>query len=267
MEKLKIQQDFLEIKCKNFDNQYISPRRSEGKPDYQVYAFYTSCSLRVYFMFDELNIPYQDCPINIRLGEHYKGEFAEITPNNKIPMLVDNTLLKDNGEPDEPLRIFESGAILLYLAEKYPESSLLPPISKPRERSETTQWLIWQVSEMGPCISQYVYYFFYASEPIPFGMKKAQKDVMDILNVLNKRLEGREYLCNKYSIADIALFGWGCFLYFGIIPELNQFTNITRWMNTMIQKPTYQKFLPRIEHSLKIRNLKRLDNNEYLFNK
>ncbi|KAM9979140.1 hypothetical protein ACTFIZ_000477 [Dictyostelium cf. discoideum] len=233
--------------------------RSEGVADYQVYGFYTSCSFKVYFMFEELNIPYQTCLVNIRSGEHFKGEFAEMSPNNKIPMLIDNTMYDDDDE--QPLKIFESGAILLYLAEKY--QKFLPPLSKPKERCQVQQWLSWQISEMQPTLTSYVYYFMMAPEPVAFGMEKADQDLHKILKVLDKRLDdGRKYICNEFSIADIACFGFGSYFNLNVFKGWNKYENVVRWVNTMSSRPSISKLLPIVEQTLRVRKLKRLDNQE-----
>ncbi|KAM9978091.1 hypothetical protein ACTFIY_011824 [Dictyostelium cf. discoideum] len=238
--------------------------RSEGVADYQVYGFYTSCSFKVYFMFEELNIPYQTCLVNIRSGEHFKGDFAEMSPNNKIPMLIDNTYSVDNDDDyqdEPPLKIFESGAILLYLAEKY--QKFLPPLSKPKERCQVQQWLSWQISEMQPTLTSYVYYFMMAPEPVAFGMEKADQDLHKILKVLDKRLDdGRKYICNEFSIADIACFGFGSYFHLNVFKGWNKYENVVRWVNTMSSRPSISKLLPIVEQTLRVRKLKRLDNQE-----
>ncbi|SDC24954.1 GST-like protein [Variovorax sp. CF079] len=155
---------------------------------------------KAHIVVEELGIPYRIIPIDITSGAQHEENYRAINPNGKIPAIVDHAPL-DGGEP---VTVFETGAILLYLAEK--EGRFIP--SDLRQRSEVIQWLFWQVGGLGPMMGQAQHFFRYASESVPYGVSRYQNETRRLLKVMDDRLEGREYLCGTYSIADMACFPW-----------------------------------------------------------
>ncbi|RJF95623.1 glutathione S-transferase N-terminal domain-containing protein [Noviherbaspirillum saxi] len=155
---------------------------------------------KVQILVEELGIPYRLFPIDITSGAQHEASYRAINPNGKIPAIVDHAPL-DGGEP---ITVFETGAIMLYLAEK--ENRFLP--GEPRQRNEVLQWLFWQVGGLGPMMGQAQHFFRYASEPVPYAIARYQNETRRLLKVLDDRLKGREYVCGAYSIADMACFPW-----------------------------------------------------------
>jgi GST-like protein len=155
---------------------------------------------KITMFLEETGLPYNIVPVNLPKNDQFKAEFLEIAPNNKMPAIVDHSPL-DGGVP---ISLFESGAILLYLAEK---TALLMP-EDIRGRAETMQWLFWQVAGLGPMPGQLIF-FLHNTEKFPFAIERYRNETARLFSVLNKRLEGREWLAgNTYSIADIAAYSW-----------------------------------------------------------
>lgn len=153
---------------------------------------------KVQILVEELGIPYRMIPINITDGAQHEPGNRAVNPNGKIPAIVDHAPM-DGGAP---FAVFETGAIMVYLAEK--EHRFLP--SEPRERSEVLQWLFWQVGGLGPMMGQAQHFFRYAPERVPYGITRYQNETRRLLKVLEERLQGREFVCDAYSIADMACF-------------------------------------------------------------
>jgi GSH-dependent disulfide-bond oxidoreductase len=155
---------------------------------------------KVHMLVEELGIPYRLIPIDITRGAQHEASYRLINPNGRIPAIVDHAPL-DGGAP---VTVFESGAILLYLAEK--EERFLP--AQPRARGEVLQWLFWQAGGLGPMMGQAQHFFRYAPQPVPYGIDRYQTETRRLLQVMEERLDGREHLCGEYSIADMACFPW-----------------------------------------------------------
>ncbi|MBA3771185.1 MAG: glutathione S-transferase N-terminal domain-containing protein [Ramlibacter sp.] len=155
---------------------------------------------KVQILVEELGIAYRLVPINITTGAQHEESFRAINPNGRIPAIVDH----EPAGGGAPFTVFESGAVMLYLAQK--QGRFLP--DDPRRRSEVIQWLFWQVGGLGPMMGQAQHFFRYAPEPVPYGIARYQNETRRLLKVLDDRLEGREYLCDTYSIADMACFPW-----------------------------------------------------------
>ncbi|WP_454741964.1 glutathione binding-like protein [Cupriavidus necator] len=155
---------------------------------------------KAHILVEELEIPYRIIPIDITSGAQHQASYRAINPNGKIPSIVDRAPL-DGGEP---ITVFETGAILLYLAEK--ENRFLPV--DPRQRSEVLQWLFWQVGGLGPMMGQAQHFFRYASTPVPYAITRYQAETRRLLKILDDRLKERDYVCGTYSIADMACFPW-----------------------------------------------------------
>jgi GST-like protein len=177
---------------------------------------------------EETLLHYVIVPVNISKGEQFKPQFLEISPNNRIPAIVDRAPA-DGGAP---ITVFESGAILLYLAEK--TQRLIP--AAPRDRIQTLEWLFWQMGGLGPMAGQNHHFAGYAPEKIQYAIDRYVKETNRLYGVLNRRLEGREFLAGEYSIADIAAYPW-------IVPHerqgqnLAEFPNVKRWFESIAQRP------------------------------
>lgn len=201
----------------------------------QLYSLATPNGQKVSIALEELGLDYDAHTINIMTGDQFTDEFLKVNPNSKIPAIVDPT-----GADGEPLSIMESGAILLHLAEKTGQL-----ISKdPRLKSETIQWLFFQVGGIGPMFGQFGHFFKFAKETCtdPYPVERYAKETRRLLDVLEKRLEGRTYLVGeKYSIADISVFPWVGFLgqYYEAneILELDRFKNVNNWYKRCSERP------------------------------
>jgi GSH-dependent disulfide-bond oxidoreductase len=187
---------------------------------------------KITIFLEEAGLPYQVIPINISKGEQFGEAFLEIAPNNRIPAIRDMAPT-DGGAP---ISVFESGAILEYLAEK--EGKFLP--TSIREKYEVLQWLYWQMGGLGPMAGQNHHFVQYAPERIPYAMERYVKETNRLYGVLNKRLAGREYIAGDYSIADMASYPW-------IVPHERQqqnladFPHLKRWFETMAARPAVQR--------------------------
>jgi GSH-dependent disulfide-bond oxidoreductase len=185
---------------------------------------------------EESGVPYQIVPVNISKGDQFKPEFLAISPNNRIPAIVDHKP-KDGGKP---VFVFESGAILLYLAGKtglFLRNDL-------RCRTEVMQWLFWQVGGLGPMAGQNHHFSQYAPEKLPYAIDRYVKETNRLYGVLNKRLADRAFVAGEYSIADMAAYPW-------IVPwkrqgqNLDDFPHLKRWFEKIRARPAtvraYQK--------------------------
>ncbi len=165
-----------------------------------LYYWTTPNGHKITMFLEEVELPYNIIPINIGAGDQFKPEFLQIAPNNRIPAIVDN-------EPSgggEPISVFESGAILLYLAEKI--GKLIS--TDLRDRTATLEWLFWQMGGLGPMAGQNHHFNRYAPEKIPYAIDRYVNETGRLYGVLNKRLETREFVAGSYSIADIASYPW-----------------------------------------------------------
>ncbi|WP_175945150.1 glutathione S-transferase N-terminal domain-containing protein [Burkholderia pyrrocinia] len=183
---------------------------------------------KAHILVEELEIPYRIIPVDITNGDQHKTSYRAINPNGKIPAIVDHNPL-DGGSP---VTVFETGAILLYLAEK--ENRFLP--AELRQRSEVMQWLFWQVGGLGPMMGQAQHFFRYAATPVPYAIDRYQNETRRLLKVLDDRLEGREYVCDSYSIADMACFPWIRIHKMTGVP-LEDFPNVQAWYGRVRGRP------------------------------
>lgn len=183
---------------------------------------------KVQILVEELEIPYKLIPINITTGEQRAPGYLAINPNAKIPAIIDDEPL----DGDKPVTVFESGAVMLYLAEK--TQRFLPV--EPRQRIEMLQWLFWQVGGLGPMMGQAQHFFRYAPSPVPYAIERYQKETRRLLKVLDQRLAGREFICDDYSIADMACFPWiRIHKYTGV--SLDEFENVRAWYGRVRTRP------------------------------
>lgn len=188
---------------------------------------------KITLFLEETGIPYQLHRIDISKGEQFKPEFLAISPNNKIPAIVDNSPF-DGGEP---ISIFESGAILIYLAEK--SGKLIS--QNLREKTTQLQWLFWQVGGFGPMLGQNHHFTRYATEKVPYAIKRYTEETQRLYNVLEKRLAQSPYLGGQeYSIADIATYTWAR-LHDHHNIDLTNYPAIEKWLNNINQRPATKK--------------------------
>jgi GST-like protein len=186
---------------------------------------------KITIFLEEAGLPYRIVPVNISAGEQFKPEFLAIAPNNRIPAIVDHAPA-DGGSP---VALFESGAILLYLADKI--GRLIPPAAEIRGRAEVLQWLFWQMGGLGPMAGQNHHFSQYAPEKIPYAIERYVKETNRLYGVLDRRLADRAFVAGPdYSIADTAIYPW-------IVPwkrqgqDLDAFPNLRRWFETIRTRP------------------------------
>lgn len=195
-----------------------------------VYFWLTPNGYKVTIMLEELGLKYNVIPVNIGKGEQFAPEFLKISPNNKIPAIVDH-----DGSDGRPLAVFESGAILMYLAEK--TGKLMP--SDMRPRYAVIQWLMFQVGSVGPMLGQAHHFRRYAPEPIQYAIDRYTNETRRIYGVIDKRLSEVEYLAGDYSIADIATFPWlRTHEWQG--QNIEDFPNLKRWFDAIAARPAVQ---------------------------
>ncbi len=193
-----------------------------------LYYWPTPNGHKITMFLEETDMPYTLVPVNIGTGEQFKAEFLAISPNNRMPAIVDHTPL----ERGAPISVFESGAILLYLADKS-EQFIANDL---RGRVEVLQWLFWQVGGLGPMAGQNHHFARYAPEKIAYAIERYVRETNRLYGVLNKRLADREFLAGPYSIADMASYPW-------IVPHENQgqnlgdFPHLKRWFEAIKKRP------------------------------
>ncbi len=164
-----------------------------------LYTWPTPNGHKVHILLEELELPYAVHPINIGAGDQFDPKFLKISPNNKMPAIVD-----PDGPGGKPYGVFESGAILLYLAEK--TGRFMP--KDMAGRYDVIQWLMFQMGGIGPMFGQANHFRDYAPEKIPYAIERYTKEAGRLYGVLERRLEGRDFLCGDYSIADMASYPW-----------------------------------------------------------
>lgn len=199
-----------------------------------LYYWPTPNGWKISIMLEETGLPYNLVPVNIGKGEQFKPEFLAISPNNRMPAIVDH----DPPGGGAPLSIFESGAILLYLAEK---TGQLQPTDL-RGRYEVAQWLMWQMGGLGPMSGQAGHFRSYAPEQIPYAIDRYSNEVNRLYGVMNKRLADRSYLAGDYSIADIAAFPW-VVGYGRLGQSIEELPHLKRWVDEVQARPAVARGL------------------------
>ena len=193
-----------------------------------VHYWTTPNGHKITIFLEEAGLPYKLIPVNIGKGEQFKAEFLTVSPNNRIPALVDH----EPAGGGAPITLFESGAILLYLAEK--TGRFIP--KETRGRYEVMQWLFWQMGNLGPMAGQNNHFSNYAVEKIPYAMDRYRNEVNRLYGVLDKRLADRPFAGGEYSIADMAIYPW-------IVPwerqgqKIDDFPQLKRWFETIKARP------------------------------
>jgi GST-like protein len=189
----------------------------------QLWSWPTPNGIKISIALEELGLPYHFHPVNIGRGEQFEPAFLAKSPNSRIPAIVDE---------ERGISVFESGAILLYLAER--EGRFLGSMAV--ERIEVLQWLFWQASGLGPMAGQVHHFRQYTPEPIPYGIERYSREVARLYGVLDRRLADRPFVAGEYSIADMAIFPW-------IAPwtkqglQLSDFRNVERWFADVAARP------------------------------
>ena len=209
-----------------------------------LYTSATPNGQKVHIMLEECGLDYEDHFVDLDSGGQFDPEFLKISPNNKIPAILDH-----DGPGGENLAVFESGAILLYLAEK--TNQFLP--IEPRARADVMQWLFWQVGGFGPMLGQAHHFRAYAPEPVDYAIDRYTNEARRLYNVLDLRLDGREFVAGAYSIADMSIFPW-CRLHGRQGQKLEDFPNVHRWFQDIAARPAVAKDMARLEDTADRRN-------------
>ena len=193
-----------------------------------LYTASTPNGWKASIMLEELGVPYEVHKISLSDGDQKKPDYLRINPNGRIPTIVD----RDNDD----FAVFESGAILIYLAEKF--GKFMP--SDVKGRSRVIQWLMFQMGGVGPMQGQANVFFRYAPEQIPFAIKRYQTETRRLYEVLDTRLKDSEYLAGEYSIADIANWSWVSVAFWAGV-ETDDLPHLKRWIDAIAQRPAVQK--------------------------
>tara|TARA_R110002110_G_scaffold415612_7_gene652350 strand:- start:156078 stop:156716 length:639 start_codon:yes stop_codon:yes gene_type:complete len=193
------------------------------------YTWFTPNGRKVAIMLEETGLDYTVCPINIAKDDQFNPDFLKISPNNKIPAIVDH----DNN--DYPL--FETGAILLYLAEK--TGKFLNTTDR-EAYWRTMEWLMWQMGGYGPILGQVHHFTKYNPDASEYARKRYEEEARRLYGVLNTRLEGRDFIVDDYSIADMACWPWAARHNWQEI-DLNEFPNVRRWYMSVLDRPAVQR--------------------------
>ena len=202
-----------------------------------LYTAATPNGQKIHIMLEETALPYRLRWVDIGKGDQFEPDFLAISPNNKIPAIID-----DEGPDGALVSVFESGAILLYLAEKTGRFVS----SDARIRLEVLQWLFWQMGGFGPMLGQAHHFNRYAPERIAYAMARYTDEAGRLYGVLNRRLAEREFVAGPYSIADMAVFPW-CRLYRRQGLEIDDFPNVKRWFATVAARPAVAKDMAKLE--------------------
>ncbi len=194
------------------------------------YYWPTPNGWKVSIMFEECGLPYRMVPVNIGRGDQFKPEFLEISPNHRMPAIV------DHDASGGPVSIFESGAVLLHLAER---SGQFMATDKQGQK-ETLEWLFWQVGNLGPMAGQLSHFVNYAPEDQPYSHQRYLNEYNRCIGVLERRLEGREFIVDDYSIVDMCCWPW-ILIARHLGQALDEFPNVSRWRNAVKERPAVQR--------------------------
>src|SRR5476649_2228169 len=197
-----------------------------------LYYWSTPNGHKISIMLEELGVPYEIHPIDIGKGEQFAPAFLKISPNNRIPAIVD-----PDGPGGRPVSVFESGAILQYLGRKY--GRFYP--SDERGRVAVEEWLFWQVGGLGPMAGQANHFLNYAPEDLPYAKKRYRDEVHRLFGVMNTRLATRKFLAGAYSIADMACWSW--VKSSTRFQPLDEFPHLAAWMQRLMARPAVQRGL------------------------
>ena len=196
-----------------------------------LYTWTTPNGRKVSIMLEELALPYRVHPINIGQGEQFGPEYLKINPNGKIPSIID-----PEGPGGEPITMMESGAILIYFAGK--AGKLLP--ASVRDRYVALQWLMFQMGGVGPIFGQVHHFLRAAKEQVPYAIERYTRETRRLYGVLNERLKDREFLADRYSVADIATYPWVA-RHEWHKTDLNDFAHVKRWFDAISARPAVKR--------------------------
>ncbi len=197
-----------------------------------LYYWTTPNGHKVSIFLEEAGLDYRIVPVHIGKGEQFEPEFLKIAPNNRIPAIVDHAPADAGG----PIALFESGAILEYLADK---SGLFLP-RETRARFGVLQWLYWQMGSVGPMAGQNHHFVRYAPEPIPYAIDRYVKETARLYGVLDRQLAEREYVAGDYSIADMAIYPWAT-LWEAQQQKIENFPHMAAWLERIAARPAVQR--------------------------
>jgi GST-like protein len=200
-----------------------------------LYYWQTPNGHKATIVLEELALPYKVIPVNIGRGDQFKPEFLAVSPNNRIPAIVDHA----PGDGGPPISVFESGAILLYLADK--TGQLIP--RDVRGRTEVVQWLMWQMGGVGPMFGQANHFVAYAPEKLPYAIDRYLNESKRLMRILNTRLADREFVAGAYSIADIASFPWVVSARARLLDNITDYPHVIRWLDTINARPAVARGL------------------------
>ncbi|MDF5711896.1 MAG: glutathione S-transferase N-terminal domain-containing protein [Nostoc sp. S4] len=192
-----------------------------------LYTFTTPNGRKASVMLEEVGLPYNVHKIDITTQQQFTPEYVAINPNSKIPAIVDQ---------ETKIKVFESGAILIYLAEK--TGKLLP--TEQKSRFQVLEWLMFQMAGVGPMFGQLNHFKRFAPEKIPYAIERYEKETLRIYGVLDKQLQDNEFICGNYSIADVATYPWVAIYEFQDL-TLDNYPNLKRWVETVQQRPAVQR--------------------------
>ena len=197
-----------------------------------LYTWPTPNGWKAHIMLEECGLDYTTHEINIGQGDQHKPDFLAISPNNRIPAIVDQ-----DGPDGQPISVFESGAILLYLAEKTGKFYA----TDIREKTRINEWLMWQMGGLGPMLGQNHHFVKYAPEEIPYAQSRYINETKRLYGVADRQLAKNAFLAgDRYTIADIASYGWMS-LWEGQKQDINDFPNVKRWLDALSQRPALQR--------------------------
>ena len=208
----------------------------------ELYFWPTPNGQKASIMLEETGLEYRVRPVNILRGEQFDPAFLALNPNNKIPVIVDR-----QGPGRRPYTVFESAAILQYLAEK---TGRFMPRSV-RGRYDTLQWLSFQVANVGPMFGQCGHFLGYAPRKFPYAIERYHNETLRLYGVMDRRLAGHEYLAGRYSIADIATFPWIAVRWLHRI-DIDEFPHVNRWFEAVAKRPAVQRGMALLRQREKI---------------
>jgi GST-like protein len=219
------------------------PSTGRAQKPIDLYFWPTPNGWKISIALEEMGLPYNVIPVNIAKGDQFKPEFLKISPNNRMPAIVDH-----DGPGGRPISIFESGAILQYLGRKtgkfYPDDE--------RGRVEVDQWLFWQMANLGPKAGEANHFRNYALDKLPYAIERFTNEMNRLYGVMNNRLKDRKFLAGRYSIADMACIGWVS-RYERQGQDINEFPHVRRWMETILARPAVKRGMSiRIEEASKV---------------
>jgi GST-like protein len=213
------------------------PAATQTQP-IELYYWPTPNGWKISILLEELGVPYELRYVDIGKGEQFNPDFLAISPNNRMPAIID-----PEGPDGRPISVFESGAILLYLGRKF--GRFYPAPTDPdgeRQRVVVEEWLMWQMAGLGPMLGQNGHFKNYAPEKVPYAIRRYDNESHRLFGVLDKRLAGRDFVADDYSIADMAIVGWvSTYERQGL--DIGEFPNVKRWLEALKARPAVQRGL------------------------